>query len=161
MQRLIDTYPLIGKIGPWLGGFIGGYLLTLLKNRRALLTYNVAHQRIAMSADDEIHGKVVVTYRGNVVHNLFLSTVTVRNSSIRDLENLDLKACRAHDSMLLLTEQTAIDGTLEYVPLTQEYIDRIEQDSEFEKQVLEAETADQPENKQRLDSDARFRHGRG
>ena len=159
MNDLLDAYPIIEKLLPWIGGAIGGSLLTVLRNRRALLTYNVSHQKIGMTADDEIHGKVEVTYRGSVVHNLYLSVVTIKNHSFRDLEDLDLKTFRGGNDISLLTEQTHIEGTIEFVDLTKEYMDRIEKDSDWEKMIFEAGTQDEDANKKRLDADAGFRHG--
>ena len=52
-----EFYPLLVSVVPWVGGAIGGFLLFVLKNRRPLLTYNVTHQRIGMTADDNVHGK--------------------------------------------------------------------------------------------------------
>ncbi len=159
MQELLETYPIIGQVGPWIGGAIGGSLLLLLRNRRPLLRYDVSHQQIGMTAEDEIHGKVEVTYRGNVVHNLYLSQIALTNSSFKDLEDLEFKTYRGHDNIELLTEKTHIDGTIDPIELTEDYFDRIVANSEYESEVIEAGTAEEPEIQQRLQADYRFRHG--
>ena len=104
-------YAVLANLGPWLGGAIGGVLILVLTNRRSLLTYNVTHQRIGMSADDAVHGKVEVFFRGNLVDRLYLSVMQIRNRGIRDLENLNLKTYRGHDAMAMLTEEARLDGS--------------------------------------------------
>jgi hypothetical protein len=156
MMEFLEAYSTVLQIG---GGAIGGILLLLLKNRRPLLTYSVTHQRIGMTADDAIHGKVEVRFRDSVVHNLYLSVVELRNRSMRDLDNLNIKTYRDTEDTVMLTEQAHIEGTLENVNLTKEYTDRVTGDSEWEKKIRDAGTAEEPENAARLLSDARFRHG--
>ena len=156
MLEFLEAYSTVLQIG---GGAIGGILLLVLKNRRPLLTYSVTHQRIGMTADDAIHGKVEVRYRDSVVHNLYLSVVEIRNRSMRDLENVDIKTYRDSEDTIILTEQTHIEGTLENVNLTGEYEKRITADVEWEKEIRNAGTAEEPENAKRLQSDFRYRHG--
>jgi hypothetical protein len=156
MEPLI---PLLVKSLPWLGGAVGGAVLTVLKGRRALLTYSVNHQRVGTTANDAVHGQVEVRYRGNVVHNLYLSTVEITNRSIRDLENLEIRTYRGPDQMMLLTERPFIEGSIHHVNHTAAYDQRLFADAEWEKQTRAAGAAEVPENVERLTRDAGFRHG--
>ena len=50
--------------------FVMTWLLILVRNRRTLLTYHVTHDRIGISAYDNIHGEVSVTVGGSQMQNL-------------------------------------------------------------------------------------------
>ncbi len=112
----------------WLYGALVGSLLTffltlliwLLGNRRSQLTYHVTYDRIGISAFDNIHGDVLVTVGGEKVQNLFMSNIWVENRSIRDLEDLEIKVFCGQD-MVLMTEQTLIQGTVENLKYSPEF----------------------------------------
>ncbi|MEQ8485382.1 MAG: hypothetical protein RIB46_13570 [Pseudomonadales bacterium] len=159
MQEFFDSYPVLSKLALGFGGMLAGVAGTIVQNRRPLLTYSVSHTQIGMSANDEVHGQVEVRYQGNVVQNLYLSVIEIRNRSIRDLENLDIKTFRGIANMAMLTEQSVIESSIEPVRLTQDYLNRIATDSEWEQAVREAGTDREPENAQRLARDFDFRTG--
>ena len=159
MQEFFDAYPILSKLVLGLGGLLAGVVGTVLQNRRPLLTYSVSHTRIGMSANDEVHGQVEVRYQGNVVQNLYLSVMEIRNRSIRDLENLDIKTFRGIDNMAMLSEQSVVEGSLESVQHTQEYLDQVVENAEWERGIREAGTQDDPENARRLQRDFNFRTG--
>jgi hypothetical protein len=112
-----------------------------------------------MTANDRVHGPVEVRYRGNVVHNLYLSVVEIVNDSIKDLENLEIGTYRSGDQMMLMTETAFIDGSIQPVNQTRAYAERIAADAEWERQVRAAGNAEAPENTARLTTDTAFRHG--
>ena len=113
----------------WVIPSLAGGSLTLLvtlfvlvvRNRRALLTYHAAHDRIGMSALDKIHGEVAVTVGGNQMQNLYMSNVWLVNRSMRDLEDLEVKVLCGNDDMRLMSEQTLLEGTVEFLKHTPEY----------------------------------------
>lgn len=159
MQEIISAFPIIPQVLPWLFGAIGGFLIALLRNRRPLITYSVSHQRIGMTAEDDVHGRVEVRYAERVVQNLFLTVMEVENRSTKDLENLSLKTYRGSNDAAMLTEQLHIKGTLERVSLTQDYLDRVTTDRDWERGVIESGAETDLENAKRLAVDARFRAG--
>ncbi len=96
-------------------------LVVLVRNRRALLTYHVTHDRIGISTFDNIYGEVSVTVGGNQMQNLYMSNVRLVNRSMRDVENLEVKVWAETDHMQLMTEKTHIEGTVESLKHTAEY----------------------------------------
>ncbi len=92
---------------------ISGIAITLLTQRilgkRGLLTYFVRHSRIGVSADDAIFGIVRVTWNGNMVANLYSSTVELRNESLTDFDNVVVRVFS--NDTVLLTERTEVLGT--------------------------------------------------
>ena len=95
--------------------------VSLLRNRRALLTYHDMHDRIGTSTLDKIHGEVVVTVGGHQVQNLYMSNVWLVNRSMKDIEDLEVKALCANNDMRLMSEQTLVEGTVEFLKHTVEY----------------------------------------
>lgn len=96
-------------------------LVVMVLNRRSLLTYHVTHDRIGISALDNIHGEISVTVGGNQVQNLYMSNVWLVNRSIRDVENLEVKVFCGPNDMRLMSEQTHVEGTVEILRHTAEY----------------------------------------
>ncbi|MYF98474.1 hypothetical protein F4212_04970 [Candidatus Poribacteria bacterium] len=103
--------------------FIVTLLVILVRNRRALLTYHVRHDRIGVSTYDNIHGEVLVTVGDSPVQNLYMSNVWLVNRSMRDVENLEVKVWTGNEQMQLMTEKTHIEGTVEFLKHTAEYED--------------------------------------
>jgi hypothetical protein len=101
----------------------GGVLLTLLTqyilNKRGLFTYSVRHDRIGVSADDAVFGSVRVTWNGNPVRNLYSSTVELINYSMKDYENVIVRAFT--NDTVLLTERTEIVDTTQIANWTAEF----------------------------------------
>ncbi len=95
--------------------------VVVVQNRRSLLTYHVTHNRIGISTRDNIHGEVLVTVGGNQMQNLYMSDVWLVNRSMRDIENLELKVFSETKDMRLMSEQTHIEGTIEFLKHTAEY----------------------------------------
>ena len=105
-------------------GFVS-FVLTLLvvvvRNRRSLLTFHVTHDRIGISTFDNVHGEVSVTVGGNQMQNLYMSNVWLVNRSMRDVEDLEVKVLCRTDDMRLVSEQTQVAGTVEFLKHTAEY----------------------------------------
>ena len=93
----------------------------VVRNRRSLLTYHVTHDRIGISTLDNIHGEVSVTVGGNRMQNLYMSNVWLVNRSMRDVEKLELKVWSGTNDMQLMSEQTHIEDTVEFLKHTAEY----------------------------------------
>ena len=115
---VFDNKYLIG-----LASGVGGVLLTLLTqqilNKRGLFTYLVRHSRVGVSADDAVFGSVRVTWNGNPIANLYSSTAELINQSMKDYENVVVRAFTNDTS--LLTERTEIVGTTHIAQWTDEF----------------------------------------
>lgn len=115
---------------PWLFAAISGLagaVLTIavqrVLNKRGLLTYAAVHNRVGMSAEDTVFGSVQVTWNGNPIANLFISTIEMRNESLRDFEGVTVRVWTT--SALLLTERTEIPGTIQGLEWTPAFAERL------------------------------------
>ena len=113
-------------------------LVLAVRNRRSLLTYHETHERIGISTLDNIHGEVLVTVGGNPMQNLYMSNVWLVNRSMRDVEDMELKVLSGTNDMQLMSEQTHIEGSVEFLKHTAEYE---EIKSQLMKSVAEVEEA--------------------
>lgn len=111
---------------PWLfaaASGIGGAILTLgigwVVGKRSLFTYNVWHDRVAVSTDDASFGSVTVLWDGKPVPNLFLSTVELRNESLRDFTDVEVRVWSS--TTRLLNERSEIVGTTQRIYWSEEY----------------------------------------
>lgn len=100
-----------------------GILFTLvvqkILRKRGVFSFRVVHNRVAMSADDQVFGSVRVTWNENPVANLFASAVDITNESLRDYEDVVVRIFS--NDTILLTERTEIVGTTRPVGLAEEY----------------------------------------
>ena len=100
-----------------------GAIITLLiqriLNKRGLFTYFVSHVRVGISADDAVFGTVRATWNDLPVDNLYVSSVELRNASLKDYENVVVKVFTNNTS--LLTEGTGIVGTTRILKWTEEF----------------------------------------
>ena len=88
-----------------IGGMIIAVFTNQLLNRRGRFRYSVSHARIGVSTDDAIFGSVKVTWNDNMIANLYLSTVELVNDSMRDFENVAVKAFSNNTDLLTENEE--------------------------------------------------------
>lgn len=101
-------------------GGVGAALLTQkFLNKRGLFSYFVEHNRVGMSSQDSIFGDVLVTWNGNTVEHLFLSTVELKNESLNDYEDVVIHTYT--NDTKLLTESTQIIETPNVLKWTDNY----------------------------------------
>lgn len=111
-QALTEFFqrPLVISALSALGGFVVSSLVNHLRSRVKELEYSVDHKNIGLSSEDKIFGSVRVSWQGNDLVNLYLSTFTLTNSTTHDLENFTFKIFTGSET-LLLSERTEIPGT--------------------------------------------------
>ncbi|GAB7562836.1 hypothetical protein LG202_08750 [Methylobacillus methanolivorans] len=100
-------------------GAVLSWFLQVILNRRGLFTYYTTHNTVGMSANDTVFGEVLVTFNGNAVPNLYLSTLELTNRSAKDYENITVKIYT--NTTKLFSEQTHIQNTPDIVQYTQEF----------------------------------------
>ncbi|MXZ26978.1 MAG: hypothetical protein F4Y72_01580 [Gammaproteobacteria bacterium] len=111
-----------------------GSLLTitiqLIRNKRGLFSYSVQHERIGISGSDNSLGSVAVTWNDTPVPRLYVSTVELKNASLKDYENVLVRVFTndAH----LLNETTYMVDTTRAIHWTSEFAQfiRVEPGSE-------------------------------
>ena len=111
--------PLIVGIFSLVVGGILTFLIQRILNKAGLFTYSVSHYRVGVSADDAIFGTVRATWNDLPVHNLYSSSVELRNESLRDFENVIVKVFS--NNTALLTEGTEIVGTTRILEWTTDF----------------------------------------
>lgn len=92
------------------GGVVTLLLMKVMKKRGRFI-YSVHHTQIGMSADDKTFGNVRLTWNDHPVANLFLSTIELKNESLKDFKDIVAKVYT--DNTTLLTERTEVVGTTE------------------------------------------------
>ena len=94
-------------------GVLVGYFLNMLRNRVRELEYTVTHDRIALSTEDPIFGKIGVFWNDTKVETLYSSIVTIENSTSKDYKGLVFKVYSRDTQML--SEKTELSGS-SYIP---------------------------------------------
>ncbi len=106
---------------------LAGAILTILVqrvlNKRGLFTYSVFHNRVAMSAEDAVFGSVKVTWNENPIANLYISTIELRNESLRDFQGVTLRVWTTTTS--LLTERAEVLGTTHALAWTPDFANKL------------------------------------
>lgn len=109
----------ISIIAGGLGGIVTAWLTQRVLNKRGVFTYFVTHTRVGITAEDAIFGNVAVSWNGNPVQNLYLSTIEMKNESMNDYENVIVSAF-TNDSTLM-TEQTQLLDTPKILEWSEKY----------------------------------------
>ena len=87
---LLDSRLAVALVSTGLGAFLM-FLMQMIVNRRGLFTYLVRHDKVGTSTDDAVFGTVRVTWNHNLIHNLYLSVIELKNESQKDYENVVVK----------------------------------------------------------------------
>lgn len=102
-----------------LGGAVLTLTIQLLVAKRGLFTYSVIHNRVGVGADDPTFGDVKVTWNDRPIPHLYISTVEIRNESLRDYTGVVARVWST--TTQLLTERTEVEGTTHTLRWAPEY----------------------------------------
>ena len=100
-------------------GAILSLVVQRILNKRGIFTYFVQHYQIGESTDDAVFGTIQVTWNERPVSNLYLSTIELKNESLKDYEDVVVKVFT--NDTYLWTEKTEIVGTTQYLRWTAEF----------------------------------------
>lgn len=117
LQLLQSEY--ISILAGVLGGIATAFLTQRVLNKRGIFTYSVTHTRVGVTAEDAIFGNVAVSWNGNPVQNLYLSTIEMKNESMNDYENVVV--CAFTNDSRLMTEQTQLLDTPNILEWSEKY----------------------------------------
>ena len=92
-------------------------------NKRGLFTYSVQHSKVGVSTDDAVFGIVRITWNDNLIIHLYLSTIELKNESLKDYENVVVKVFT--DDTNLLTERSELVGTTRILQWTEEFSNKL------------------------------------
>jgi hypothetical protein len=122
IENFFDSKLFVAISGAAAGG-VFTRILGYAQSRIRVVEYYVGHERVAMAAKDSIFGNVSVTWQGHEVDNLFMSTVTIVNTSGKDYS--DIEFCVYTQEAKLLNQYTEIAGTSYNIEFTEKYNDFI------------------------------------
>jgi len=118
-RDLLDSRWILGVVCAAAGAFLGNFVAAY-RSRIRFIEYTVNHQPLGLSAEDAVFGSVRVTWQGNEVTNLFLSTVTIHNTTFVDYTNLVFRIFTG--TTLLLTEHSEVADS-SFMPMaTEEFV---------------------------------------
>lgn len=96
-----------------LSGAIIGAIVTaffgLVIKRRARFVYCVSHSRVGESAEDPVFGSIKVSYNDEPAKNLWLSTLEITNTSLRDFKEVPIQIS-AITPTILLNQKVSINN---------------------------------------------------
>lgn len=121
--QILDNKILLSAVSAIVGGFVGN-LFAVLRGRVRTLEYTVAHDRVALSANDALFGSIQVTWQNHNVTNLFTSRVELLNQTATDLVNFKVKVYTG--DTLLLGQRTEIPGTTHALHFTDEFAHQLQ-----------------------------------
>jgi len=121
MSELLQLFQnqYISVIAGGLGGILTAWLTQRVLNRRGIFSYSVTHNRVGITTEDPVFGSVAVTWNGNTIPNLFLSTIEMKNESLNDYENVIVRAYTSDTK--LMTEQTQLLETPNNLEWSEKY----------------------------------------
>jgi len=92
-----------------IGGIVAWFFGLILK-RRARFIYTVTHSNVGASTDDPVFGSIEVLYNKIPATNLWLSTLEITNTSLRDFKEVPLEIT-ARNNASLLNETLRVNDT--------------------------------------------------
>lgn len=128
-----DQYPSI--LAGALGGLFTAWLTHKVLNKRGTFSYFVTHNRVGLTVEDAVFGRVSALWNGNEIPNLYLSTLELKNESMNDYEDVVVRSYTSDTR--LLSEQTQVVDT----PNALEWTDRF-------KEQLHVEPGSEPSDAQ-------------
>jgi hypothetical protein len=125
LSSLVEGHPWISSgLGVIFGAIITA-TATALQGRIRILTYKVNHEHVALSSDDANFGSVKATWQDHPVVNLYVSTLTLENTSAKDFQNLEF-CIYAPNETILLGQYTCLVGKPCAIKFTDAFQKRIE-----------------------------------
>lgn len=112
-------YQYFSVVAGGLGGILTAWLTQRVLNRRGIFSYSVVHNRVGLTTEDPVFGSVAVTWNGSAAHNLYFSTIEMKNESLNDYENVVVQAYTNDTN--LMTEQTQLLGTPSILEWSEKY----------------------------------------
>ncbi len=118
ISMITDGKTLIAASWTALGVFLA-IIGHLFLNRRGVFEYSMDHNHIGLSVEDGVYGSVKLTWNDILVPGLYLSTIELINTSMKDYESVTIKIISENTS--LLTHTTKIVGTSSFIDFTKDY----------------------------------------
>ena len=121
-MTLLDSRLIVSLVSTGIGAFLM-FLIQKIVNKRGLFTYSVRHNKVGVSTDDAVFGTVQITWKGIPINHLYLSTIELKNESLKDYESVVAKVFATDTN--LLTERSELTGTNRSLQWTEEFSNKL------------------------------------
>jgi hypothetical protein len=122
LLTLIDNKIFIATVSIFMGIIIT-FITQKWINKRSIFAYTVFHNLIGVSTEDPTYGSVKVTWNNDPVPHLFLSTISLTNSSSNDFESVIVRVHTTNTK--LLTENCMLEGMTRKVDFSDDFDEKI------------------------------------
>ena len=119
LLQILQQTGYISIIAGGLGGIATAWVTQRVLNKRGIFSYTVTHNKVGITAEDAVLGTVTVSWNGNPMQNLYLTTVEMKNESMNDYENVVVSAFTSDTR--LMSEQTQLLDTLNTLERSEKY----------------------------------------
>ena len=119
---LLDNRLVVALVSTGVGAVLTLFIQRIV-NKRGLFTYSVWHHKVGVSTDDAVFGTVRVTWNENLIRHLYLSTIELKNESLKDYENVVVKVFT--NDTHLLTERPELVGTTRMLKWTEGFSNKL------------------------------------
>ena len=96
-------------------------IVSKIRSRISLVTYSVSTSKLGETANNDIHGKIEVRHKDQVLPNFYFSRVRVQNISNSDLDGIRL-LFYVRDGVLILSDFIRYENEVRHIPYTAEYV---------------------------------------
>ncbi len=107
-------------------GLILGFIFSRITNRLTQIKYWVRTTKLAISADDGIHGRLEIKHQDVQLKNFYFSNIRLRNESHTDLENVRIAFFVGKD-VLILTDYIRYNSSISRISYSPEYSEVLNQ----------------------------------
>jgi hypothetical protein len=119
-RRILMNKDIINPLLIFLFGAIVNHLWNNYRNSLIKLKYTVWHLYLGASIEDTPFGKLEMSYNGNPVESLYMSTVVIKNDSKKDISKMELNIL-CDDSSNILVSQGKNTSSTKKLGFTNEY----------------------------------------
>jgi hypothetical protein len=109
----------VSAIAGAIGGVVTAWLTHRVLHKRGTFSYHVNHNRVGITTDDAVFGKVEASWNGNQIQNLYISNVELANESMSDYENVVVQVYTSDTH--LLSESTQVANGPDVLEWTEKY----------------------------------------
>jgi hypothetical protein len=101
-------------------GTLIGYLVTKITSKMSLVAYSVSTSKLGETANNDIHGKIEVRHRDQILPNFYFSRIKIQNYSNKDLEGVRV-LFYVSDGVLILSDFIRYEKEVRRIPYSEEY----------------------------------------
>lgn len=101
-------------------GTLIGVIVTKITSKMSLVTYSVSTSKLGETATNDIHGKIEVRHRDQILPNFYFSRIKIQNCSNKDLEGIRV-LFYVGDGVLILSDFIRYEKEVRIIPYSEDY----------------------------------------